>query len=58
MIKLKNILTKILEVICVIMFAFITINCGSGFRRIGLLRLRIFRQADSSNFTFTVRDAS
>ena len=25
MIKLKNILTKILEVICVIMFAFITI---------------------------------
>lgn len=26
MIKLKNILTKILEVICVIMFAFIT-NC-------------------------------
>ena len=26
MIKLKNILTKILEVICVIMFAFITIE--------------------------------
>ena len=48
---------KKLKRLTALMLSFALI-CGSGFRRIGLLRLRIFRQADSSNFTFTVRDAS